>query len=107
MINYNLYTTAHLQNFLKTLHVDFDVPHEYFGSNIRKLITDTFVKQLYLKREKSNSDLETEIKYINRRLRKLILFKNQLLFLRFCYSWGYRAHQEFDKKCLLLTTAQV
>uniref|UniRef100_A0A1B0FB37 MAGE domain-containing protein n=1 Tax=Glossina morsitans morsitans TaxID=37546 RepID=A0A1B0FB37_GLOMM len=80
-------TETHLQNFLKTLHVDFDVPHEYFGSNIRKLITDTFVKQLYLKREKSNSDLETEIK--------------------FCYSWGYRAHQEFDKKCLLLTTAQI
>ncbi|KAI9580871.1 melanoma-associated antigen D2 isoform X1 [Glossina fuscipes] len=78
---------AYLQNFLKTLHIDFDVPHEYFGNNIRKLITDTFVKQLYLKREKSNSDLETEIKY--------------------CYSWGFRAHQEFDKKCLLFATAQI
>uniref|UniRef100_A0A1A9WF71 MAGE domain-containing protein n=1 Tax=Glossina brevipalpis TaxID=37001 RepID=A0A1A9WF71_9MUSC len=78
---------ANLENFLKTLNIEFDLVHNYFGSNIRKLITDTFVKQLYLKREKSHSDLETEIKY--------------------CYSWGFRAHMEFDKKSMLLATAKI
>lgn len=43
-------TDAVLFGFLKKLNVE-DEPHEYFG-NFRKLITEKFVKQMYLVREK-------------------------------------------------------
>lgn len=39
-----------LFGFLKKLDID-EEPHEYFG-HFKKLITETFVKQLYLKKEK-------------------------------------------------------
>ncbi|XP_013102157.2 melanoma-associated antigen D2 [Stomoxys calcitrans] len=76
-----------LVNFLNGIRIHFDAPHEYFGDNIKKLITETFVKQLYLKREKVVSEMESEVK--------------------FYYSWGFRAHMEFDKKMVLEATAKI
>ncbi|KAM7361368.1 necdin, MAGE family member [Cochliomyia hominivorax] len=73
--------------FLDKLRIKFDEYHPYFGSNLKKLITETFVKQLYLKREKVVSDLESETK--------------------FYYYWGFRAEREFDKKQLLEATAKI
>lgn len=58
----NRFISDDLVQFLSGLRIYFDAPHEFFGCNIKKLITETFVKQLYLKREKVVSDLETEIK---------------------------------------------
>ncbi|XP_055912703.1 melanoma-associated antigen D2 [Eupeodes corollae] len=69
-----------LEEFLKGLHIYFDKTHPYFGSNIKKLITDTFVKQLYLKKTKSDKDA----------------IENELF-----YTWGYRSEEEFSKKDVL------
>ncbi|XP_075146401.1 necdin, MAGE family member [Haematobia irritans] len=79
-------TEEDLINFLNGIRIHFDAHHDYFG-NIKKLITETFVKQLYLKREKVVSDLESEIKIY--------------------YSWAFRAHVEFDKKLVLEATAKI
>lgn len=51
-----------LLQFLSSLRVKFDEYHPYFGSSLKKLVTETFVKQLYLKREKVVSELESETK---------------------------------------------
>ncbi|XP_055844125.1 melanoma-associated antigen D2 [Episyrphus balteatus] len=69
-----------LEEFLKGLHIYFDKSHPFFGSNIKKLITETFVKQLYLKKTKSEKDA----------------VENELF-----YSWGYRSEVEFPKKDVL------
>lgn len=39
-----------LFTFLKKMHIE-EEPHEYFG-NFKKSITETFVKQMYLRKEK-------------------------------------------------------
>lgn len=69
-----------LEEFLKGLHIFFDKCHAFFGSNIKKLITETFVKQLYLNKTKSDKDaVENEV----------------------FYSWGFRSELEFPKKGVL------
>lgn len=69
-----------LEEFLKGLHIYFDKSHPFFGSNIKKLVTETFVKQLYLNKTKSEKDaVENEV----------------------FYSWGYRSELEFPKKDVL------
>ncbi|XP_017492188.1 PREDICTED: melanoma-associated antigen D4 isoform X2 [Rhagoletis zephyria] len=76
-----------LFDFLKGLRIRIDEEHPYFKDNIKKLIGETFVKQLYLKREKSDSETDLET--------------------RFLYSWGYRATVEFPAKDVLQQTAQI
>ncbi|XP_004529494.1 melanoma-associated antigen D4 [Ceratitis capitata] len=76
-----------LFHFLKNIRIDIDEEHVFFGANLRKLIADTFVKQLYLKREKSDSETEMETKYV--------------------YSWGYRATMEFPPADVLHQTAEI
>ncbi|XP_011177580.1 melanoma-associated antigen D4 [Zeugodacus cucurbitae] len=73
--------------FLKGLRIDIDEEHTFFLGNLRKLICETFVKQLYLKREKSNSETDMETRYL--------------------FSWGYRATVEFPPKDVLEQTAQI
>ncbi|XP_073819530.1 necdin, MAGE family member [Musca autumnalis] len=80
-------TEEDLVNFLDGLRIKFDSCHEYFGPNVKKLLTETFVKQLYLKRDKVISEMEAETKFF--------------------YSWGYRAHVEFDKKLVFESTAKI
>ncbi|XP_061394736.1 uncharacterized protein LOC133330306 [Musca vetustissima] len=53
-------TEEDLINFLSGLRISFDCCHEYFGANVKKLLTETFVKQLYLKRDKVISDMDAE-----------------------------------------------
>ncbi|TMW52713.1 hypothetical protein DOY81_002236, partial [Sarcophaga bullata] len=72
-----------LFKFLRSLRIKMDEHHAFFGSNVKKLITETFVKQLYLKREKDTSQLDAET------------------------IWGFRAEVEFDKKLLLDATAKL
>ncbi|XP_067641668.1 non-structural maintenance of chromosomes element 3 homolog [Eurosta solidaginis] len=76
-----------LFDFLKGLRIEMDEEHPYFGGNLKKLIADTFVKQLYLKREKSESDTDLETRYL--------------------YSWGYRATLEFPAKDVLEQTSGI
>ncbi|XP_054728791.1 melanoma-associated antigen D4 [Anastrepha obliqua] len=76
-----------LFDFLKGLRIDVDEEHSYFQGNLKKLIGDTFVKQLYLKREKSDTDTDLETRYL--------------------YSWGYRATVEFPAKAVLEHTAEI
>uniref|UniRef100_A0A1I8MPZ8 Uncharacterized protein n=1 Tax=Musca domestica TaxID=7370 RepID=A0A1I8MPZ8_MUSDO len=83
----NSTTEEDLIHFLSGLRITFDSCHEYFGANVKKLLTETFVKQLYLKRDKVISDIDAETK--------------------FYYSWGYRAHVEFDKKLVFESTAKL
>lgn len=64
-----------LFGMLDTLGVNVHEEHGYFGDNILKMIEDTFVKQLYLKRERS----------------QLSPFDDAKIF----YSWGQRAKTEF------------
>ena len=53
-----------LETFLHGLKINLDDQHVYFGSDLKKLINDTFVKQLYLKKTKSDSEYDLETKYI-------------------------------------------
>lgn len=71
--------------FLKKVHAEGD-DHDYFG-DVKKLITETFVRQLYLKREKIVVETGGGEK--------------------FEYSWGARANLEFPKKDILDTVAEV
>lgn len=48
--------TANLFNFLEKFNIKVDEQHRFYGSNLRKLITDVFVEQLYLKKEKKDND---------------------------------------------------
>lgn len=57
-----------LFGFLKKLHIDEDEPHEYFGY-FRKNITETFVKQLYLRKEK----IEMEAGNIEERYENIVV----------------------------------
>lgn len=76
-----------LFNFLKGLRIDIDEEDTYFQGNLKKLICETFVKQLYLKREKSDSETDMETRYL--------------------FSWGYRATMEFPPKEVLRQTAEI
>lgn len=64
-----------LFGMLDTLGVNVHEEHGYFGDSILKMIEDTFVKQLYLRRERS----------------QLSPFDDPKIF----YSWGQRAKTEF------------
>ncbi|ALC46668.1 MAGE [Drosophila busckii] len=64
-----------LYNMLDEMGVNVQEEHGYFGDNIRKLIEDTFVKQQYLKRERSQLSSNDDPKNY--------------------YSWGQRAKLEF------------
>lgn len=57
--------TEQLFNFLKGLRIDIDEEDTYFQGNLKKLICETFVKQLYLKREKSDSETDMETRYVH------------------------------------------
>lgn len=59
-----LFFAEDLIHFLSGLRITFDSCHEYFGANVKKLLTETFVKQLYLKRDKVISDIDAETKYV-------------------------------------------
>lgn len=65
-----------LFGMLDTLGMNVHEEHGYFGDNIQKKIEDTFVKQLYLKRERS----------------QLSPFDDPKIF----YSWGQRAKTEIS-----------
>ncbi|XP_037950580.1 melanoma-associated antigen D2-like isoform X1 [Teleopsis dalmanni] len=75
-----------LEKFLYTLDINVNENHPFFG-NVKKLITDTFIKQLYLKREKRHSDVDAETQFI--------------------YSWGYRSTVEYTKMDILNATANI
>ncbi|XP_031619107.1 non-structural maintenance of chromosomes element 3 homolog [Contarinia nasturtii] len=77
---------AVLFGFLKKLDIE-EEPHEYFG-NFRTLITEPFVKQMYLKKEK-------------------IEMENTNMDDKFEYSWGPRADLEFNKKDCLEWVAKI
>ncbi|TDG52472.1 hypothetical protein AWZ03_001302 [Drosophila navojoa] len=64
-----------LFTMLDTLGVNVHEEHEYFGSDISKLVEETFVKQEYLKRERSQLNPFDDPKIT--------------------YSWGQRAKREF------------
>lgn len=51
-----------LESFLSELGIDFSANHDYFGANIKKLVTETFVKQLYLKREKVTDNVSSDVR---------------------------------------------
>lgn len=52
--------------FLRSLNINVDADEEnsYFGSNLKKLITDTFVKKLYLKKTKEDDSLNKDPRYV-------------------------------------------
>lgn len=52
--------------FLRSLHIDVEADDEnsYFGTNLKKLITDTFVKKLYLKKTKEDDSLNKDPRYV-------------------------------------------
>lgn len=64
-----------------------DADHPPFG-DYKKIITETFVKQLYLKREK-------------------VVLESGGTDERYQYQWGLRAAQEFTKKDILDNVAKV
>lgn len=55
-----LFLEGVLLNFLESLNIDADREHNYFGDVKKKL--ETFRKQLYLKREKTESESTNEEK---------------------------------------------
>lgn len=52
--------------FLRSLNLDVEADDEnsYFGTNLKKLITDTFVKKLYLKKMKEDDSLNKDPRYV-------------------------------------------
>lgn len=64
-----------LYGMLELLNINVDEEHGYFGANLRKLIEETFVKQQYLKRERS----------------QLSAYDDPKIF----FLWGLRAKAEF------------
>ncbi|XP_055618115.1 non-structural maintenance of chromosomes element 3 homolog [Toxorhynchites rutilus septentrionalis] len=69
-----------LWDFLAKLNIHIDAVHPYFG-DVRKLITETFVKQVYLVRNRQEFGGMSED--------------------RFYYSWGARANHELSKTDIL------
>ncbi|EDW38123.1 GL12195 [Drosophila persimilis] len=65
-----------LYAMLAMLGIRVDEDHAYFGSNLRKQIEDTFVKQRYVKRERSQPDSAYEE-------------------VKTYFIWGLRAKAEF------------
>ncbi|XP_037049570.1 non-structural maintenance of chromosomes element 3 homolog [Bradysia coprophila] len=74
-----------MKKFLERLDIDMDKEHEWFG-DVKKCL-ETFRKQLYLKREKMQSEATSEEKI--------------------SIEWGERALMEFDKKTMLINIAEV
>jgi len=73
--------------YLKKLKIPLEDANEYFNYNVSKTITESFVKQLYLKREKIQLVSSNEAEFV--------------------LSWGYRAHLEFPKKNVLDIVAHI
>ncbi|XP_030374600.1 MAGE-like protein 2 [Scaptodrosophila lebanonensis] len=48
----NVVEDEQLFRFLNLMNIDVNETHSYFGENLKKLIEETFVKQMYLKRER-------------------------------------------------------
>ncbi|XP_055616171.1 non-structural maintenance of chromosomes element 3 homolog [Toxorhynchites rutilus septentrionalis] len=69
-----------LWDFLTKLNIHEGEEHQYFG-NVRKLITETFLKQAYLVRSKQIVEGMNEDRYF--------------------YSWGVRSDHELSKKDIL------
>ncbi|EDV41802.1 uncharacterized protein Dana_GF17319 [Drosophila ananassae] len=65
-----------LYGMLEMLNIVVDEEHGYFGPNIRKLIEETFVKQQYLKRERSQLSAYDDAKVY--------------------FLWGLRSKAEFS-----------
>lgn len=68
---------------------DFEINpgrHDYFG-DVKKLVEETFVKQLYLDRVKQAVENSTEVNLY--------------------YQWGYRSEFEIDKKQMLIFVCDV
>ncbi|KAL5289929.1 NDNL2 family protein [Megaselia abdita] len=76
-------TESSLFVFLRSINIDVEADDEnsYFGTNLKKMITDTFVKKLYLKKRKEDDSLNKDPSNL--------------------YSWGFRAEIEFPKKDVL------
>ncbi|KAH8278949.1 hypothetical protein KR018_011629 [Drosophila ironensis] len=64
-----------LYGMLETIEINVDEDHSYFGPRPRKLIEETFVKQLYLRRERSQPNAYDDPKVF--------------------FYWGARAKAEF------------
>ena len=47
-----LFLLEALEGYLSKIKINVDEPHPFFGENIKKRISDKYVKQLYLKRTK-------------------------------------------------------
>ncbi|XP_055679343.1 melanoma-associated antigen D2 [Lutzomyia longipalpis] len=77
---------AILWAFLKKFEITIDEDHDYFG-NVRKFLTETFIKQLYLVREKVEEEGGTDF----------ILY----------YSWGPRSTYEVPKGEMLEYVAEL
>lgn len=73
-----------LSVFLDSINIDLQEPHDYFG-NVKKLISETFVNQLYLK--KITIALESKTEGV------------------VAYDIGERARYEFRKRDLLNSVA--
>lgn len=77
---------AALFAFLRKLGIE-DLNHPTFG-DYKKIITETFVKQLYLKREK-------------------VVLESGGTDERYQYQWGLRTSLEFTKKDIFDNVAKV
>ncbi|XP_055387058.1 melanoma-associated antigen D2 [Condylostylus longicornis] len=73
--------------YLKKLKIPMEEPNDSFPFVVKKLLTETFVKQLYLKRTKVQPISASEAEYI--------------------LEWGYRAQEEFSKKDILDIVANI
>ena len=51
-----------LDEFLRGIKINIDEEHDFFGPNLKKLIGETFVKQLYLKKIKSDNEFDVDTK---------------------------------------------
>lgn len=81
---------ASLLKFLEQLGFDVSDRRENVpnSKSIHKFVTETLVKQMYLKREK-------------------VTLESSALHERIQYSWGVRAEHEFPKKDMLKKVAKV
>lgn len=75
-----------LAEFLASFDIHFDEDHKVFG-NVKKLVSETFVKQAYLKRIKTTLESTNEV--------------------QMGYDIGERASIEFSKKGILKTVAKL
>ncbi|KAH8335516.1 hypothetical protein KR074_004474 [Drosophila pseudoananassae] len=76
-----------LYGMFQMLNIFVDEEHGYFGPNIRKLIEETFVKQQYLKRERSQLSAYDDAKIY--------------------FLWGLRAKAEFTYEQMVLFASKL